>query len=74
MKGGSAYTPPPIEIEYPPWWEALHVEPLADWGIIKKAYRDAVKAWEDSEEELAADQIRLLNLALCQAKEALGVE
>jgi hypothetical protein len=50
----------------------LHVEPLADWAIIKKAYMDAVKAWSDSGEELAADQIRRLNLALAQAKEAKG--
>ena len=72
LKGGSTYTPPPIEIEFPQWWEALHVEPLADWATIKKAYIDAVKAWSDSGEELAADQIRLLNLALSQAKEAKG--
>jgi hypothetical protein len=72
LKGGSTYTPPPIEIEFPQWWDALHVEPLADWATIKKAYMDAVKAWSDSGEELAADQIRRLNLALAQAKEAKG--
>src|SRR3569832_1701626 len=67
LKGGSTYTPPPIEIESPQWWQALNVEPLTPWGTIKKAYQDSVKAWSDSEEELAADQIRLLNLALQQA-------
>jgi hypothetical protein len=45
---------------------------LADWATIKKAYIDAVKAWSDSGEELAADQIRLLNLALSQAKKLRG--
>ncbi len=70
MKGGSTYTPPPIEMESAPWWEVLHVEPMANWRTIKKAYMDAVKAWEDSGEELAADQIRLLNLALSHALEA----
>lgn len=74
LKGGSIYTPPPIETETPPWWEALHVQPLTSWDSIKKAYQDLVKAWSDSEEELAADQIRLLNLALQQAKAALGGE
>jgi superfamily II DNA or RNA helicase len=74
LKGGSTYTPPPIEIESPQWWQALNVDPLAPWSTIKKAYQDSVKAWSDSEEELAADQIRLLNLALQQAKGALGVE
>lgn len=73
LKGGNTYTPPPIEIESPPWWQALNVDPLTPWETIKKAYQDSVKAWSDSEEELAADQIRLLNLALQQAKEALGV-
>src|SRR3569832_362997 len=67
LKGGSTFTPPPIEIESPQWWQALNVEPLTPWGTIKKAYQDSVKAWSDSEEELAADQIRLLNLALQQA-------
>jgi hypothetical protein len=43
---------------------------MANWRTIKKAYMDAVKAWEDSGEELAADQIRLLNLALSHALEA----
>jgi superfamily II DNA or RNA helicase len=74
LKGGSAYTPPPIEIESPPWWEALNVDPMNPWSAIKKAYQDSVKAWSDSEQDLATDQIRLLNLALQQAKEALGVE
>jgi hypothetical protein len=74
LKGGSTYTPPPIEFELTQWWSALHVAPLADWQTIKKAYLDAVKAWNDSGEELAADQIRLLNLALSIAKEAKGVE
>jgi superfamily II DNA or RNA helicase len=73
LKGGSTYTPPPIEIESPQWWQALNIQPLSPWETIKKAYQDSVKAWSDSEEELAADQIRLLNLALQQAKEALGV-
>lgn len=74
LKGGSTYTPPPIEMESPQWWEALNVDPLSPWKTIKKAYQDSVKAWSDTQEELAADQIRLLNLALQQAKEALGVE
>ena len=66
-------TPPGQTLRPLAWYEVLDVDPLADtdWEAIKRAYRQQAKRYHPDTEG-SDEQMKLLNQALDEARQALG--